>query len=308
MRWSAVLAGTALGIGVWILLQTLGMGLGLAAVETDDAGSLKGAGIGTGIWSILAALIAMFVGGLLAGRLAGTRDPKIGAMHGSVVWALGSVIGLWLIFSVISSLASSAAQVGGAAAGATSSVVSGAMSAGGQAEGAAAALGIDASDLVAPINERLKAQGKPPITADQLNATARAVAQRGVREGQLDRQVLVEELARNTNLSRADAEDIAAQFGDRYEEIATSAGQKARELGEGAKHAALVAADKTGKVLLLGGLMMLLSLVSAVAGGALGARNAARSIEVDRTRVATGPVPPATETRSTIITADEDRL
>lgn len=309
MRWSAVLAGTALGIGVWILLQTLGMGLGLAAVETDDAGSLKGAGIGTGIWSILAALIAMFVGGLLAGRLAGTRDPKVGGMHGSVVWALGSVIGLWLIFSVISSLASSAAQVGGAAASATSSVVSGAMSAGGQAEGVAAALGIDASDLVAPINERLKAQGKPPITADQLNATARAVAQRGVREGRLDREVLVEELAKNTNLSRADAEDIAAQFGDRYEEIATSAGAKARELGEDAKHAALVAADRTGKVLLLGGLMMLLSLISAVAGGALGARNAARAIEVDRTRVATGPIPPATtETRSTIITTDEDRL
>src|SRR5688500_9590820 len=82
MRWSAVFAGTALAVGLWILLQMLGMGIGLSAVDTDDAGSLRGVGIGTGIWSVIAPLIAVFVGALLVGRLSGTRDRKVGAMHG----------------------------------------------------------------------------------------------------------------------------------------------------------------------------------------------------------------------------------
>jgi hypothetical protein len=299
MRWGAVFAGTVLAVGLWVLLHTLGMGLGLAAIDTDDAGSLKGAGIGTGIWSIIASLLAMFIGAMLAGRLAGTREPKVGAMHGSVMWALACGIGLWTMFAIVSSLASGAARIGGVAVNATSSVVSAGAVAGGEHLGAAGkALGIDASDLVAPINERLQAQGKPGVTADQLNATARAVAQRGVREGKLDRAVLVEELARNTQLSRADAEDIASQFGDRYEQLAAQAKTKAGELGEDAKHAALEAADKTGKALLLGGIMMLLSLGAALGGGALGARNTARTL-VSRPPVET--IPPS----RTIITEEE---
>jgi hypothetical protein len=291
MRWGAVFAGTVLAVGLWVLLQTLGMGAGLAAVDTDEAGSLKGAGIGTGIWSIIASLIAMFIGAILAGRLAGTREPKVGAMHGSVMWALATGIGLWAMFSVVSSLASGAARMGSAAAGATSSVISGAVAGGDNVRAAGTALGIDASDLVAPINERLRAQGKPGVTADQLNATARAVAQRGVREGKLDREVLVEELARNTQLSRADAEDIANQFGARYEEMTTQLGTRVDELGEQAKHAALEAADKTGKALLVGGMMMLLSLGAAVGGGFLGARSTARQTVI-RPPLETAAVPP----------------
>jgi hypothetical protein len=301
MSWGAVLAGTVLAVGIWVLLHALGMGLGLAAIDTDDTGTLKGAGIATGIWSIVASLIAMFIGAMVAGRLAGTREPKVGAMHGSVMWALATGVGLWAMFAIVSSLASGAARIGGVAVSATSSVVSGAVAGSDKLGAAGTALGIDTSDLVAPINERLRAQGKPGVTAEQLNATARAVAQRGVRQGKLDRDVLVEELARNTQLSRADAEDIADQFGARYEQIATQVGTRVEQLGEGAKHTALEAADKTGKALLLGGVMMLLSLGSALAGGALGARNTARTLGMR------GPIETVPPTR-TIITEEDVEL
>ena len=68
LHWSAIFGGALLATGVWILLQVLGTGVGLSAVDTSDASSLRGVGIGTGIWSIIAPLIAMFVGGLLVGR------------------------------------------------------------------------------------------------------------------------------------------------------------------------------------------------------------------------------------------------
>jgi hypothetical protein len=267
LRWSPILGGAILAIGIWVLLQVLGMGVGLAAVDTDDAGSLKGAGIGTGIWSIIAPLIAMFVGGLLVGRTSGTRDRKVGGMHGSVMWALALAVGLWAMMSMLSTLAGGVGRVAGAASSATSSVVAGVAQ---HSEGAMSALGIDANDMVGPINERLRQDGKPTVTAEQLNATMKALAQRGVRGAEINREVIVAELARNTSLSQTDAQDVAADIERKYREVSTQAGAKLEQVGEDAKRVGLEAADKTGKALLLGGLMMLLSLGAAVAGGALG--------------------------------------
>jgi hypothetical protein len=302
-RWSAVLAGTALAIGLWILLQTLGMGLGLAAVDVDDAGSLKGVGIGTGIWSIIAPLIAMFIGAFVVGRLAGTIDRRVGAMHGSVMWALATAVGLWAMLSLVGTMARSVAHVGGAAASVTGAVVSGAARAGGEVDAgdAMSALGLDTNDLIVPINERLAREGKPAITAKQLNQTLKAVAKRGVHEGKIDREVLVSELASNTALSRVDAEEIATQFGARYEDLANRVSQMGEKIGEGAKSAALEAADKTGKALLLGGIMMLLSLGAALGGGALGARASERRDLYERTRTV---VPIVTPAESTIVTRE----
>ena len=37
LRWSAVFAGVACSAGFWMLLQLLGMGIGLAAIDVDNA-------------------------------------------------------------------------------------------------------------------------------------------------------------------------------------------------------------------------------------------------------------------------------
>jgi hypothetical protein len=295
MKWSAVFAGAILGIGLWILLQTLGVGIGLASVDVDEAGNLRGIGIGTGIWSLIAPLIAMFLGAYLAGRLAGTFSRKVGAMHGSVVWALATLVGLWAMLSLVGAMAHGAMRVGGAAVSAGTSVVSGAASAGASAQ-PMEALGIDANDLLGPINERLQREGKPPITAKQLNQTVKAVAQRGVREGSLDREMVIDEVVRNTNLSRADAEDVANDVMARVQSAQQRAGQAVDRVQERAEDAARVAADKTGKALLLGGIMMLLSLGAAIAGGALGVpkhaiRDRDRDLDRDLDRT---DVPPST--------------
>jgi hypothetical protein len=132
------------------------------------------------------------------------------------------------------------------------------------------ALGIDANDLIAPINERLAREGKPAVTADQVENTLKAVAQRGVREGRVDREVVVQEVARNTALTGADAQDVANDIATRYEQAKSKVGGTVEQVGETAKTVALTAADRTGKALLFGGLMMLLSLGAGALGGALG--------------------------------------
>jgi MFS family permease len=110
VRWSAIFAGTAVAVGLWILLQIFGMGAGLAAVDTDRLGSLRGVSIGTTVWSLLAPLIAMFIGGFVAGKLADTRDDRMGMLHGVIVWALTSVLGVLACVSLVGALASGVAH------------------------------------------------------------------------------------------------------------------------------------------------------------------------------------------------------
>src|SRR5204863_4313236 len=94
LRWSAVFAGAVCSIGLWMLLQLLGLGLGLTAVDADNIRSLRGAGITTTVWSLIAPLVAMFFGGLLTGKLAQTYEHRLAAIHGVLMWSLTAVVGL----------------------------------------------------------------------------------------------------------------------------------------------------------------------------------------------------------------------
>jgi len=87
-----------------MLLHTLGMAIGLIAINPDYPGSLRGVGIGTGIWSLIAPLIALFIGGAVASRVSGSIT-RIGAvMHGAVVWALSIVASMLLMVAMVDAI------------------------------------------------------------------------------------------------------------------------------------------------------------------------------------------------------------
>jgi hypothetical protein len=87
------------------VLQLFGMGIGLVAIDLTSSGSLRSVGIGTTVWSIIAPLIALFVGGFAAAKFAHTYDRRSGAGHGVVTWALASILGVLALGSIASTLA-----------------------------------------------------------------------------------------------------------------------------------------------------------------------------------------------------------
>jgi MFS family permease len=104
MRWGAVFAGAVVSIGLWVLLQTLGVGLGL---EQNDSGTA------TAIWALVAPIIAMFLGGMIAARFATTYSRGVGALHGLVVWAISGVLGVAATASLVAMLVSNGDRVVG---------------------------------------------------------------------------------------------------------------------------------------------------------------------------------------------------
>jgi hypothetical protein len=266
LSWSAIFGGTFVALGVWILLYALGLALGLSAVDPNDPGSAKSAGIGTGIWSLVAPLIALFVGGLVASRTAGVLDKAGGALHGAVLWGLTTLAGVIVMGMALSSLLGAVFNVGKTAVGATGAAIAGAASQGDQAGKIASSFGLDANDAVAPINQRLRQEGKPPITADQIQAATKDVLNTAVQQGRLDREQLVSSIAQNTALSRRDAEDIAG----RVEAQWNQAQAKVSQVGQQVQQGALKAADTTGRVFWGVFAALLFGLVSSILGATLG--------------------------------------
>lgn len=250
--WGSVFAGVVAALGVWILLYAFGLAVGLSSVNPDTPSSVKGSGIFTGVWSLIVPLIALFIGGMVAGRGAGPVTRGEGAIHGLIVWGLTTVVGLWMVASFFGSIVTGAGKLGQSAMQAGGQMIPGAMPKGD--------LQID-EKLLAPINERLRAEGKSEITGEQLQTSVTEVARNAASgSGKLDRQALSDSLARNTGLSQQDVDELSgrleAQLTQTKEQVQTTA---------------LKAADTTGKIFwgVFGALF--LGLVAAMLGGFAGA-------------------------------------
>lgn len=107
VSWGAIFAGTVLALATHLLLTLLGAGIGLVALGATsgaDSGTATGFGIGAAIWWLISGLIAMFVGGLAAGRLARVSQVTDGILHGLLVWAVATFFSLYLLTTTASAL------------------------------------------------------------------------------------------------------------------------------------------------------------------------------------------------------------
>lgn len=258
----AVIGGTIVALGVWAMLLALGLAVGLTSIDPDDAGSLRGSGIFTGVWGLIAPIIAMFIGAVIAARSSGRMNRTGAAVHGAIVWGLTTVLAVWMLGRLTSTVIGGAVDAGKSAVAAGAGVVPSI----GEAGAAARSVGIDADAALAPINARLKAEGKPQVTPAQLRGAASEVMNDAVRTGELDRDTLVAALADRTSLSRADAREVAGRIDAQLSRARERVGEVAGQVQRGA----LQAAETTGKALwfLFGAL--LLGLLAAIAGGVAG--------------------------------------
>jgi hypothetical protein len=88
ISWGAVIAGLIFAIAFSWLMLLLGSAIGFSIADATDLGAINdGLSIGTIIWMLLTTIIACFLGGLLAGRLAGKPEKIVGMFHGITVWS-----------------------------------------------------------------------------------------------------------------------------------------------------------------------------------------------------------------------------
>ncbi len=99
VRWGAVFAGLFTTISTFILLSVLGAAIGASTFDPGE--SMNGLGTGAGIWGAVSALLAFFVGGLIAARAAAVTGRGNGALNGVMVWLVMIPLALYLVSSGI---------------------------------------------------------------------------------------------------------------------------------------------------------------------------------------------------------------
>lgn len=96
VRWSAILAGLAVGLGIHILLMLIGVAAGFAVFGAGERPAGESVTVAAGIWNTVSMLISAFIGGYVASRSSGLRRTSDGMLHGVVSW--GATM---LFFSIV---------------------------------------------------------------------------------------------------------------------------------------------------------------------------------------------------------------
>ncbi len=249
--WGGILAGAFVAVGLSFLLYLFAVAVGLTAVDRSP----RGAGIWMAICWFVIPIVSMFVGGVVAGRLSGGVNRLFGALHGAVAWAFGSIVGLLVMLNVLAATVTSVGAVGSTVLGAARTTI-------GSLAGPQGGL-INLENILAGINQQRAARGLQPITTEQLQNAVQAAAQTAVREGRIDRELLVTSLAQNTGLSRAEAEQLASQIETQLGQVQAAADQ---------------AIDAAAWYMWLSFFSTVLALGAALVGGGLGVSRSQREL------------------------------
>lgn len=104
--WGGIVAGALVALAAHLVLAIMGLGLGLGAlgVASDaetETGTVTAA---VGIWWSVSALLALFLGGWFAGRVAGGPFVSDGLFLAVLVWALVTAASFYLVTTTISTV------------------------------------------------------------------------------------------------------------------------------------------------------------------------------------------------------------
>jgi ElaB/YqjD/DUF883 family membrane-anchored ribosome-binding protein len=270
ISWGAILAGVVVVLVVQMLLMLLGLALGTAtidpaAADTPEASTL---GIGGGVWWLAATAISVFVGGWVAGRLAGMPDNTDGMLHGFVAWAVATLIGIYLLSTAIGGLLGGAFGALGSAAQAvgqgTQSLASTAMQVlpddiRSQAESLFDRAPAAAGQVQQEVQQTQQAAGG----GSPLQAVQRVV--RGVQEGASpqDRDAALNVITQQAGIPREEAERRLSEFQTTYQEYSQRAAEQARQTAQ-------AAAETVSQVSFWSAIALILGAILAAVGGRLG--------------------------------------
>jgi len=279
VSWGAIFAGAVTALVTQVIVNLVGVGVGLASVGTNaaDNPSASTVSMGAGIWFVASGIVASLAGGLIAGRLSGKPLPGAAALHGLVSWAVTTLVVLYLLTSAASGL------VGG-----TLSTVSGALGGagnlvGGTIQTAAQAAAPSLSKVSNPldgIEDKVRQQtaGQDPQAAkDAAVAAIKALFTGDASQKQQAENRAADALAKAQNIPVDQARQQVQDYEKQYDQAVATAKQKAEAAAVTAKSAATQGAFYAAIALILGAL-------AAFLGGRLGAPKPATLLGAYETR------------------------
>ena len=129
VSWGAVFAGATIGLVMQIILNMVGVGVGLSTVDVaaGDTPSARSLSVGAGIWWVISGIVAAAVGGYIAGRLSGKASQSTTAYHGLIAWAVSTLAVVYLLSSAASGLIGGTVSTASSALGGAGKAIGGSV-------------------------------------------------------------------------------------------------------------------------------------------------------------------------------------
>jgi hypothetical protein len=278
ISWGGVFAGVFIVLALQVLLNMIGVGIGLGTIQpaTGDTPSAAAMTVGAGLWFVVSSWIALVAGGYVASRLAGSYHRQDALLHGLVTWG----------FTLVLIVVLAAGAVGGAVR-AASGMIGGAAQVAGQAAGAAApqlaqnagrpGAGPAGPDLKALITGATEPTDPTRMSPEQQDAAIVSETTRLItspNDAGVNRGRLTQLIAARTGLSPQDAAARLQDIEKRGRQAIDQAKQTAREAADKAARAGAQAA-------LWGAAALVLGAIAAAVGGLVGRHHALAWRRVD---------------------------
>lgn len=296
VSWGAIFAGTIAALALHVLFMMLGTGLGLAIfsplTEENPATDLS---IGALVVHSISAIIALCLGGWVAGRFSPVAARATGWLHGFSVWGAATVGGVIMV-----------ALGGGAMLGGLTKIVGDGLSAVGKPAAEVAGSATDlAADAVNQSDETVtsyvdEAVSNLPEDGPE-SADIRATREVGMALGRLfnpaqegdtaaNREAAVTSLVDYTEMSQDEAERAVTDWTASYERMQSDLAALKETAATKAREAADSAADAIATFSWWAFFGFLIGAVAATAGGVFGAKRATNCEETifNDTHVPTG--------------------
>ncbi len=264
--WGAIFAGAVTALVTQVVLNLVGVGVGLSAVGTNaaDNPAASTVSLGAGLWFVVSGIVASLVGGLIAGRLSGKALPGAAALHGLVSWAVTTLVVLYLITSAASGLVGGALSTVSGALGGAGNLVGGTVQTAAQAAAPSLAKISNPIDGIERTVREQSAGQDPQAARDAAVAAVRAVLTGDPAQKEQAKGRAADALAKAQGIAPDQAKAQIDDYQKQYEQAVATAKKKAEEAAVAAKSAATQGAFYAAIALILGAL-------AAFLGGRLGA-------------------------------------
>jgi hypothetical protein len=262
VSWGAVFAGATIALVLQIILNMVGIGVGLSTIDVDagDTPSAKSLSVGAGIWWVVSGIVSAAVGGYIAGRLSGKASQSTTAYHGLIAWAVSTLAVLYLLSSAASGLIGGTVNTASSVLGGAGKAIGGSVQTAVQT--AAPSLN-NMNDPMANIENKVRSAsgGQDPAALRDAAATAVRAALTGDPAQQAAAtDKAADALAKAQNIPPDQAKAQVEQYQQQFKETVGQAKEQAKQ-----------AADTTAKTVsrgaLFGALALLLGALAAFLAG-----------------------------------------
>jgi hypothetical protein len=247
ISWGGVFGGVLAGIGTLMLLSSLGLAIGISAVDPRDP-SASAIGTGAAIWTSLTLLISLFVGGWASTRLSMLWERTTAMYEGMLVWVISLMLILYLTASGIGLVASGAFGLLGHTA---------------QAVGASVGSSVDEQGLSSGSVDQMVARLRDPQTASTVASVLRLPRN--------EVSTALNDMSARVDAARDNPEQAAAEVRNGLSDLTTRAKQNLMQTAVEAQPEASATAWLTFVALVL-------SLLAAIAGAAMGRRGVVKRV------------------------------